>query len=170
MIWEKLAFNLSAGPMCVLTAAPVNATHAEPVLVAASRRVMAGPQALIRAIGRHVSVDVERTVEVNTKLGHRPSILQDLTAGRPMEIDALYSVALEMARMAGVAMPTMELLAALIRVRAREAGLYGRWRCEKHGGTWQRNMIGRATHFDELAAALHKIYRPPRTKGVSPTP
>ena len=125
VIWEKLAFNLSAGPMCVLTAAPVRATHEEPVLVAASRRVMAEAQALIRAIGRHVSVDVERTVDVNTRLGHRPSILQDLTAGRPMEIDALYTVALEMARMANVPMPTMELLAALIRVRAREAGLYG---------------------------------------------
>ena len=41
MIWEKLAFNLSAGPMCVLTAAPANLMYAEPVLVAASRRVMA---------------------------------------------------------------------------------------------------------------------------------
>jgi len=124
VIWEKLAFNLSAGPMCVLTAAPVRATHEEPVLVAASRRAMAEAQALIRATGRHVSVDVERTVEVNMKLGHRPSILQDLTTGRPMEIDALYTVPLEMARMAGVTMPTLEFLAALIRVRAREAGLY----------------------------------------------
>jgi len=41
-----------------------------------------------------------------------------------MEIDALYTVPLEMARMASVPMPTLEFLAALIRVRAREAGLY----------------------------------------------
>jgi 2-dehydropantoate 2-reductase len=58
------------------------------------------------------------------KLAHRPSILQDLEAGRPMEIDALYTVPLEMARMVGVATPTLDLLVSLIKVRARAAGLY----------------------------------------------
>jgi ketopantoate reductase len=41
-----------------------------------------------------------------------------------MEIDALYSVPLQMAQSAGVAMPTLEALAALIVVKARERGLY----------------------------------------------
>ncbi|MBV9811310.1 MAG: 2-dehydropantoate 2-reductase [Acetobacteraceae bacterium] len=123
-IWEKLAFNLSAGPMCVLTGAPVRATHVEPALVATSRRVLAEATALIAAMGRDVTLDVERIVAINTTLGHRPSILQDLQAGRPMEIDALYGVPLEMADMLGVAMPTLATLAGLIRVRAREAGLY----------------------------------------------
>jgi 2-dehydropantoate 2-reductase len=124
VIWEKLAFNLSAGPMCVLTAAPVRATHEEAALVAASRRVMAEAAALITAMGCTAAIDEERIVAINSSLGHRPSILQDLTAGRPMEIDALYSVPLEFSRIAGVAMPTLELLVALIKVRAREAGLY----------------------------------------------
>ena len=124
VIWEKLAFNLSAGPMCVLTAAPVRATHEEAALVAASRRVMTEAAALIAAMGCTPNVDQDRAVAINTALGHRPSILQDLTAGRPMEIDALYSVPLELAGLVGVAMPTLELLAALIRVRARAAGLY----------------------------------------------
>jgi 2-dehydropantoate 2-reductase len=126
VIWEKLAFNLSAGPMCVLTRSPVKATHEEEVCVAASRRVMAEAMALIAAMGCHVSIDVEKVVAGNRVLGHRPSILQDLQAGRPMEIDALYTTPLEMARTAGVPMPTLELLVALIKVRAREAGLYGR--------------------------------------------
>jgi 2-dehydropantoate 2-reductase len=124
VIWEKLAFNLSAGPMCVLTAAPVRATHEEAALVAASRRVLAEAAALIDAMGCTVAIDEERIVAINTTLGHRPSILQDLTAGRPMEIDALYTVPLELARISGVAMPTLELLVALIKVRARAAGLY----------------------------------------------
>jgi 2-dehydropantoate 2-reductase len=123
-IWEKLAFNLSAGPMCVLTQAPVRATHVEPVLVETSRRVVAEAIALIAAMGRDATLDVDRVVAINTTLGHRPSILQDLEAGRPMEIDALYGVPLEMAEMVGVPMPTLALLAALIRVRARAAGLY----------------------------------------------
>jgi 2-dehydropantoate 2-reductase len=123
-IWEKLAFNWSAGPMCVLTRSPVKATYEEPVLVEASHRLMAEAQALIRAMGCATEVDVERIVGVNTKLGHRPSVLQDLMAARPMEIDALYTVPLEMAKSAGVPTPTMAMLAALIRVRAREEGIY----------------------------------------------
>jgi 2-dehydropantoate 2-reductase len=124
LIWEKLAFNLSAGPMCVLTTTAVKDTHTEPVLVETSRRLMAEANALIRAMGRDAAIDPERAVAINTNLGHRPSILQDLLAGRPMEIDALYSVPLELAASLGVPMPTLEMLVGLIKVRARAAGLY----------------------------------------------
>ena len=124
VIWEKLAFNYSAGPLAVLTAAPVMATHTEDACIAASRHVVAEALALIAAMGCDVTIDMERVVATNRQLGHRPSILQDLLAGRPMEIDALYSVPLDMARQKGVPMPTLELLVALIKVRAREAGLY----------------------------------------------
>ena len=124
LIWQKLIFNLSAGPMCVLTQSPVRATQEERVLVETSRRVLAEAEALARAMGRSPAVDVERTVATNMTLGHRPSILQDLLAGRPMEIDALYTVPLEMARIVGVPMPTLELLVSLIKVRAHTAGLY----------------------------------------------
>ena len=124
LIWEKLAFNLSAGPMCVLTTTAVNATHTEPALVETSRRLMAEANALIKAVGRNASIDPERTIAINTQLGHRPSILQDLLALRPMEIDALYSVPLQLARSLNVPMPTLETLVALIKIRARAAGLY----------------------------------------------
>ena len=67
---------------------------------------------------------MERVVATNMKLAHRPSILQDLEAGRPMEVDALYPVPLEMARLMNVPTPALDLLAALIRVRARAGGLY----------------------------------------------
>ena len=124
VIWEKLAFNLSAGPLCVLTTTPVKDTQTEAACVAASRNLMREAMALIRAMGSEVAMDMDRVVAVNRELGHRPSILQDLLAGRKMEIDALYQVPLEMAREAGVAMPTLELLVGLIKVRARAAGLY----------------------------------------------
>jgi 2-dehydropantoate 2-reductase len=119
-IWEKLAFNLSAGPMCVLTETPVRNTHEEATLIAASRRVMAEAQALIAALGRSAVVEVERNVGINMALGHRPSILQDLMAHRPMEVDALYNVPLQLARLTNTEMPTLEFLAALIRVKVRE--------------------------------------------------
>lgn len=118
-IWEKIAFNLSAGPMCVLTGTPVSDTQAEAALVAASRQVLAETQALITALGRHAIPDVEQILTVNRSLGHRPSILQDLLAGRPMEVDALYTVPLQLAALTGTRMPTLELLAALIRTKLK---------------------------------------------------
>jgi 2-dehydropantoate 2-reductase len=124
LIWQKLAFNLSAGPMCVLTQSPVCATHEEPVLIECSRRMLAEAQAIAIAMGYRLDIDAERVVATNTQLAHRPSILQDLEANRPMEIDALYSVPLEMARMKGVLTPMLDLLVGLIKVKARAKGLY----------------------------------------------
>ena len=124
LIWEKLAFNLSAGPMCVLTTTPVKDTHTEPALIETSRKLMAEANALIAAMGRAPRIDPARTIAINTSLGHRPSILQDLLANRPMEIDALYSVPLDLAKSLAVPMPTLETLVALIKVRARASGLY----------------------------------------------
>ena len=124
LIWQKLAFNLSAGPMCVLTQSAVRATHEEPALIDCSRRMVAEAEAIAAAMGFQLDIDMDRVVATNTQLAHRPSILQDLEAGRPMEIDALYSVPLDMARLHGVATPTLDLLVAMIKVRARAAGLY----------------------------------------------
>ncbi len=123
-IWQKLSFNLSAGPMCVLTQSPVRATHEEAALIECSRRMVAEVQAIATAMGYPLDIDMQRVVAANTQLAHRPSILQDLEAGRPMEIDALYSVPLDMARMAGVPTPALDLIVAMIRLKARALGLY----------------------------------------------
>ncbi len=125
-IWRKLAFNLSAGPLCVLTETPVLDTHTEPALIDASGRVLAEAMALAAAMGITLDLDIKAIAATNTKLGHRPSILQDLTARRRMEVDALYGVPQQMARMLGVPTPTLDLLTALIKVKASALGLYDR--------------------------------------------
>jgi 2-dehydropantoate 2-reductase len=124
LIWQKLAFNLSAGPMCVLTQTPVRATHEEHALIDCSRRMLAEAQAIAMAMGYRLDIDADRVVATNTQLAHRPSILQDLEAGRPMEVDALYTVPLEMARLMEVTTPTLDLIVAMIRLKARAVGLY----------------------------------------------
>ena len=125
LIWQKLAFNLSAGPMCVLTETPVLDTHEETALIACSRRMVAEAEAVARAMGISLDLDMIQIVATNMKLAHRPSILQDLEAGRRMEVDALYSVPLEMARMVNVPTPTLDLMVGLIKVKARAKELYG---------------------------------------------
>ena len=124
LIWRKLAFNLSAGPMCVLTETPVMDTHAEDALIACSGAVLREAIAIAAAMGVTLDMDIPAIAGTNKALAHRPSILQDLTAGRPMEIEALYGVPLEMARMRRVPAPMLEVLVALIKVKARARGLY----------------------------------------------
>ncbi len=124
LIWQKLVFNLSAGPLCVLAESAVQESQVEPALVATSRALVSEALTLAATMGFPVALDVDHVVATNVRLAHRPSILQDFEAGRRMEIDALYSVPLDMARSAGVAMPTLETLAGLIRVKARARGLY----------------------------------------------
>jgi 2-dehydropantoate 2-reductase len=55
---------------------------------------------------------------------HLQSVVQDLQAGRPMEIDALFRVPLDLAAMVDVPTPTLGLMTELATQRARAAGLY----------------------------------------------
>ena len=57
-------------------------------------------------------------------------MLQDLEAGRPMEIDALVSVIQELGHLVGVPTPTTDVVLALIQQRAAMAGTY---QMKRHG-------------------------------------
>ncbi len=69
-------------------------------------------------------VNFAQRIATHKVMDHKPSILQDLELGRPMEIDGMFDAPLELAHMAGVEVPTMELLVALSKLRARASGLY----------------------------------------------
>ena len=49
-------------------------------------------------------------------------MLQDLERGRPMEIDALVAAVQELGRIVGLPTPTIDMVLALVRLRARSAG------------------------------------------------
>ena len=53
------------------------------------------------------------------------SMLQDLDAGRPMEIDALLGSVQELGRITDTETPVIDAVLALTRLRAKTAGLYG---------------------------------------------
>jgi 2-dehydropantoate 2-reductase len=55
---------------------------------------------------------------------HRTSMLQDLDAGRPMEIDALVGSVRELGRVTDTPTPTIDTVLALVSLRAKVAGLY----------------------------------------------
>jgi 2-dehydropantoate 2-reductase len=124
-IWNKLLGNLAGGTLAVLTSAPPKQIYLEPAAVEAARRVMAEATEIARAVGADPTADHEARITNGRSMDHRPSILQDLDQGRPMEVDGIFDATLALARMAGVPTPTLDLLVALCKVRARSAGLYG---------------------------------------------
>ena len=87
VIWRKLAFNLSAGPLCVLTETAVMDTQTEAALVECSARLLAEAAAIAAAMGIALDIDPAMAAASNRTLAHKPSILQDLIALRPMEIE-----------------------------------------------------------------------------------
>ena len=88
--------------------------------------MMVEAQAIGEKLGVRFSVDVDRRIDGAAAVGpHRTSMLQDLERGRPMEIDALVGAVQEMGRLVEIPTPAIDTVLALIKQRAREAGLYG---------------------------------------------
>ena len=123
-VWAKLLLNLGSGPLAVLTGCAPARIFAEDACRDATRRILAEGAAIAAAMGCPVEPNAEGQIAQGAQSHHKPSILQDLEQGRPMEIDAIYGVPLDFARMHGVPTPTLDLLVAMVRARAREAGLY----------------------------------------------
>jgi 2-dehydropantoate 2-reductase len=88
-IWNKLLGNLSNGPLAVLTQVSIRDLFQQPECVAAARRVMEEAQAVANALGAHPSANHDKRIDHGRNLDHKPSILQDLEVGRPMEIDGI---------------------------------------------------------------------------------
>ena len=123
-IWAKLLLNLGSGPLAVLTGAAPNRFFAEDACREAAHRILDEGAGIARAMGCAVSPDAEGQVRRGRASKHKPSILQDLELERPMEIEAIYGAPLDLARMHGVDTPLLDLLVAMARLRAQEAGLY----------------------------------------------
>lgn len=124
-IWVKLWGNLSFNPISALTHATLDVLCTDPGTRGVARAMMLEAQAIAEALGVKFPIDVDRRIDGGAAVGaHRTSMLQDLDAGRPMEIDALVSAVQELGRLTGLPTPTIDAVLALVRLRARVAGLY----------------------------------------------
>jgi 2-dehydropantoate 2-reductase len=122
-LWRKLGLNLASGPLAVLGGAALPALYTEETVAEAAAALLAETTAIAAAEGVEAATDPTLYLANARTLPHKPSILQDYEAGRPMKIAALLDAPLEIARRHGVATPVLGLIAGLVRVRAREAGL-----------------------------------------------
>lgn len=125
-IWVKLWGNLSFNPISALTHATLDVLCTDPGTRAVARAMMVEAQTIAEKLGVKFPIDVDRRIDGGAAVGaHRTSMLQDLDAGRPMEIDALVTSVQELGRLTDTPTPTIDTVLALIRLRARSAGLYG---------------------------------------------
>ncbi len=124
-IWLKLWGNLSFNPVSALTQGTLTGMAGDPNVRAVVRTMMVEAEAVARALGVNLPVDVDTRIGWAKDVGeHKTSMLQDLERGRPMEIDALTGVVAEMGDLVGIETPIIDAVLALVRHRARVAGCY----------------------------------------------
>ncbi len=123
-IWVKLWGNLSFNPISALTHATLDVLCTDSGTRAVAKGMMLEAQEIAEKLGVKFPIDVERRIDGGAAVGsHRTSMLQDLDAGRPMEIDALIGSVQELGHLTKTPTPTIDTVLALIRLRARTAGL-----------------------------------------------
>ncbi len=124
-IWVKLWGNVSLNPVSALTGGTLAQMIDDAAVCGVIRAIMVEAQAVGEALGVKFAVDVDKRIAGAREVGeHKTSMLQDLELGRPMEIDALVSSVQELARLTGIATPTIDHVLALVKMRARLAGCY----------------------------------------------
>ncbi|MEQ8371309.1 MAG: 2-dehydropantoate 2-reductase [Alphaproteobacteria bacterium] len=125
-IWVKLWGNLAFNPISALTLATMDRITGDDGTRAVTRQMMVESQNIAEKLGVRFPIDVDQRIAGAAGVGaHKTSMLQDLEKGRALEIDALVSAVQEMGRLTATACPTIDTVLALVRLRARQAGLYG---------------------------------------------
>ena len=118
-LWVKLWGNLSFNPISALTRATLEDIVANDGTRALARQMMLEAQAIAEALGITFPIDVDRRIAGAGKVGaHRTSMLQDLEAGRAMEIDALIGAVEELGRLTGKPTPSISAVLALVLLLA----------------------------------------------------
>jgi len=124
-VWYKLWGNMTMNPMSALTGATCDRLLDDPLLDRFTLAIMAEAAAIGEKIGCPIRQSGGERNAVTRKLGaFKTSMLQDVEAGKPLEIDALLTAVSEIGGRVGVATPSTDALLGLTRVFAAGRGLY----------------------------------------------
>ena len=118
-IWEKVAFNAALNSLGAVTRLPNGAVGDQPAGRRLARAVVAETMAVARA--QRIAVDEQRVHETVAYAfaqhrAHRASMLQDVLAGRPTEIESINGAVVTLGHEHGVPTPVTETLLDLVRV------------------------------------------------------
>ena len=124
-VWLKLIGNVAFNPTTALTGATLGQLGELPEMVAVLRAMLEETAAVGAALGIELPVSLERRLEAGIGVGdHKTSMLQDLEAGKPLELDCMTGAVLEIANRLGVAAPHVEAVHAATKLldRLRRSG------------------------------------------------
>jgi 2-dehydropantoate 2-reductase len=105
-IWVKLLGNVAFNPMSALTRATLVQMARDPDVSDLARRIMGEVELVASKLGIELSISIDQRMAGVEKMGeHKTSMLQDLEAGRPMELEAISGAVIEIGEKVGVPMP-----------------------------------------------------------------
>jgi 2-dehydropantoate 2-reductase len=104
-IWVKILGNASLNPVSALTRATIVQMVRDPGVSSVIRNIMQEVEAVSRKLGMELPVSIDQRMAGAEKVGeHKTSMLQDLEAGRPMELEALVGAVVELGERVGLPM------------------------------------------------------------------
>src|SRR5262249_52067747 len=116
-IWVKLLGNVAFNPISALTGATLEELVRHPEASQAIRQIMAETEAVAAKLGIQLPVSIDQRMAGAEKVGaHKTSMLQDLEAGRPMELEAVVGAVVELADKLGVPVPTTRTVYACAKM------------------------------------------------------
>jgi 2-dehydropantoate 2-reductase len=123
--WYKLWGNMTVNPVSAMTGATTDLILNDDLVRGFISAVMLEAREIGARVGIPIAQQPEDRHQVTRKLGaFKTSMLQDVEAGKPVEIDALVTVVKEMGTLTGVPTPFTDALLGLSRLHARVRGLY----------------------------------------------
>ncbi len=121
-IWIKFVNSLCWNPVAVLTQATLGQMAETGDVVPMVRSMMLEADAVATALGLQITTSADKRIALTLNAPqHRMSMLQDLLAGRPLELDALDQSFRAVRALTDVATPVLENVLALARLRAASA-------------------------------------------------
>ncbi len=116
-VWLKLLGNLSFNPISALTHATLVDICQYPPSRALAKSLMEEAQAVANRLGITFRVSIEKRIAGAEKVGkHKTSMLQDVEAGRELELEAIMGAVVELARLTGIATPGIDAIYALAKL------------------------------------------------------
>lgn len=123
-LWVKAWGNLAMNPISALTGATLAEICRYPATRALAAQMMAEAAAVADKIGLRLRISIEQRIEGAEQVGdHKTSMLQDVEAGLPLEIDALVGAFVELGELTQTPMPattTVHALVSLLDARLRK--------------------------------------------------
>ncbi len=114
--WDKVVFNSATSPLAALTGLPMGPLCEDPALRAEVDALVAEAQDVCAALGIETEKDPAAMVAEAIEIAyhHKPSMLQDVLARRPTEVDVLNGGVAAAGRTAGVPTPRHDAMVALV--------------------------------------------------------